>query len=50
MTEPDATELDDPIERADNEFDRLNEESEQRADRTAQVERELESEEIPGTP
>ena len=41
MTEPDATEQHDPIERADEEFDRLKEEAEQRADRTAQVEREL---------
>jgi hypothetical protein len=51
MTEPDATELDDPIERADDEFDRLKEEAEQRADRTSQVERELEGdEEIPRRP
>jgi hypothetical protein len=40
ITEPDATELDDPIERADDEFDRLKEEAELRADRTAQVKRE----------
>jgi hypothetical protein len=51
ITEPDAKELDDPIERADDEFDRLKEEAEQRADRTAQVKRELEGdEEIPGRP
>jgi hypothetical protein len=45
MTEPDAPELDDPIERADDEFDRLKEEAEQRADRTAEVERELDGDE-----
>lgn len=45
MTEPDTTDLDDPIERADDEFDRLKEDAEQRADRTAEVERELESDE-----
>ena len=49
MTDPDASDLKDPIERADEEFDRLKEEAEQRADRTAQVDRELERElEDPG--
>lgn len=42
MTEPDASEVEDPIERADEEFERLKEESERRADRTAEFDQELE--------
>ncbi|WP_433220886.1 hypothetical protein ACQP00_19035 [Dactylosporangium sp. CS-047395] len=45
MTESEATNVDDPIQRADEEFEQLKKESEERADRTAQVERELDGDE-----
>ncbi|GAA3455076.1 hypothetical protein [Dactylosporangium matsuzakiense] len=45
MTAPDAANADDPIQRADQEFDRLKKETEERADRTAQVEGELDGDE-----